>query len=730
MNSSSQVRKPDLSTFLGVYTPSILTILGVVLFLRTGWVVGNVGLVPALVIVLLAHAITVSTALSVSAVATNMQVGAGGAYYMISRSLGLEIGGAIGVPLFLAQTFSVTLYAFGLVESLRLLWPEIPMRPTAAVTIIVVAAVAGRSTNLALKLQIPVMVLISLALGSLFMGTASRASDTLHLWQGESSGEGFWVVFAVFFPAVTGLMAGVSLSGDLKDPKKSIPIGTLLAVATGFVIYLIVPVALASAVEPRTLVADNLIWFKVAAVPWLILPGLLGAILSSALGSILGAPRTLEALIEDRVLPKPPPSWRKWKLGNNIPHLLSAGVALAAVGLGDLNTVAPVLTMFFLTAYGMINLVAGLEQLSGAPSYRPTIRVPWVVSLAGAVGCLWVMWLINTYAAILAVFVEVLIYTALRRRSLNAAWGDMRYGALMSLARTTLLKLRELPVDPRNWRPHILVFAGDPRKRIDLVRFAGWLNQNRGILTICQLVVGDLEDLAEQSRKQTRETDEYLDAEGLVAFAETEVVPDFESGVLAVCQANGIAGITSNTLMLGWSEKPERRIAQLRIVRRAARLGKSTILCRVAPRSWSTLRRIDIWWGGLQSNGDMLLLFAHLLSLNPEWAGVKICVKSAASSSLTFEQTQKNLGELILRCRINATAEVFPRLEKRSIQDLIHEQSRDAELVFLGLQEARPGEEEAYSSRLTRLVGDLQTVILVRAAGPYAGRLLETGGDA
>ncbi len=646
---------------------------------------------------------------------------------LISRSLGLEIGGAIGVPLFLAQTFSVTLYAFGLVESLRLFWPEIPMRATAAATIILVAAVAGRSTNLALKLQIPVMALIGLALASLFAGTAARASDTLHLWRGADDGEGFWVVFAVFFPAVTGLMAGVSLSGDLKDPKKSIPMGTMLAVGTGFFVYMAVPVALASAVGPAGLVADNLVWFKIAAVPWLILPGLLGAIFSSALGSILGAPRTLEALVEDRVLPQPPARWQQWKLGQNLPHLLSTGVALAAVGLGDLNTVAPVLTMFFLTAYGMINLVAGLEQLSGAPSYRPTIRVPWIVSLAGAAGCLWVMWLINPYAAVLAAVVEVLIYAVLRRRSLNAAWGDLRYGALMSLARTTLLKLRELPVDPRNWRPHILVFAGDARKRIDLVRFAGWLNQNRGILTICRLVIGDLEELAEKAREQTRETDEFLDAEGLVAFAETEVVPDFESGALGVCQANGIAGITSNTLMLGWSEKPERRITQLRIVRRAARLGKSTILCRVAPRRWSTLKRIDIWWGGLQSNGDMLLLFAHLLSLNPEWSGAKISVKSAASSALTYEQTKRNLEELIGRNRINARPTVFPRPENGTIQDLIHEQSRDADLVFLGLQEARAGDEEAYSCRLAKLVGDLQTVILVRAAGPYAGHLLEPG---
>jgi amino acid transporter len=172
-------QRPGLGTFLGVFTPSILTILGVVLFLRTGWVVGNVGLVPALTIVVLAHAITLATALSVSAIATNMKVGAGGAYYIISRSLGLEIGGAVGVPLFLAQTFSVTLYAFGFAESLQLFWPDLPLRPVAALTVLAVALLAGRGAELALRLQLPIMVAIALAIGSLLLGTAREASTIL-----------------------------------------------------------------------------------------------------------------------------------------------------------------------------------------------------------------------------------------------------------------------------------------------------------------------------------------------------------------------------------------------------------------------------------------------------------------------------------------------------------------------------------------------------------------------
>lgn len=737
MAMPSPSSEPKLGTFLGVFTPSILTILGVVLFLRTGWVVGNVGLVGALTIIVLAHTITAATALSVSAIATNMHVGAGGAYYMVSRSLGLEIGGAIGVPLFLAQAFSVTLYAFGLAESLQLFWPEVPQTAVAALTVLTVSLVAGRSTSLALKLQIPILVAIGLAITSLFVGAAGKASATLPLFNSVTEGEGFWVVFAVFFPAVTGLMAGVSLSGDLKDPKRSITRGTLVAVAVGFVVYLSVPIALAAAAEPEVLVGDNLIWFKLAVVPALIFPGLFGAILSSAVGSILGAPRTLEALIQDRVIPEPRMP-RIPKLGlrgqriKGMPHLISTAVALGAVALGDLNTVAPVLSMFFLTTYGVINLVAGLEQVSGSPSYRPSIRVPWLVSLAGFAGCLAVMWLINPIAAVVAVMVEVLIYAGLRRRALTASWGDLRYGALMTLTRATLLMLRRLPVDPRNWRPHILVFAGDLEKRLDLVRFAAWLNQKRGILTVSKLLIGELEEEAPHIPGEMQSMNRFLDEQGFHAFAEVEVTHDFETGVLEVGQANGIAGLSSNTLMFGWSNKRERLASLLRISRRAVLLGKSTVICRVSPRHWGLHpQRIDVWWGGMQHNGDMMLLFAYLVSANPEWARAEISVKTIASSAMSLEQTERSLAELLVRSRINATATVIPRpAPDVTVREVIQEESRDADLILMGLQSPNPGEEAAYADRLTAMVGELPTVILVRAAGAFAGLLLESTSDA
>jgi hypothetical protein len=351
------------------------------------------------------------------------------------------------------------------------------------------------------------------------------------------------------------------------------------------------------------------------------------------------------------------------------------------------------------------------------------------VSLAGAVGCFWVMSLISPLAAVVAIIVEVGLYASLRRRSLHASWGDMRYGTLMSLIRTSILKLRDLPVAPRNWRPHILVFAGDIDRRIDLVRFAAWLNQDRGMLTVCHLEIGDLEELVDETSRQASVIQARLDDEGITAFAEAHVVQNFESGAIAVAQAHGIAGVASNTIMLGWSAKPKRVVSALRIMRRASLLGKSTVICKIAPRSWAPRpRRIDVWWGGLEHNGDMLLLFAHLLSLNPDWSSAVIAVKCVASELNPTDWSESRLAELLERSRIDAVPEVIEADAGTSIQQVIHERSRTADLVLMGLRKPEPGDEHGYARRLTDLVGDLPTVILVHAAGPFAGQLLESTG--
>jgi amino acid transporter len=715
----------QLGTFIGVFTPSILTILGVILFLRAGWVVGNAGLAGAIAIVLVAHAITIATALSVSAVATNMRVGAGGAYYIISRSLGVEVGAAIGIPLFLAQALSATLYAFGLAESLQQVWPDVPQGPVAAATILVISLIAARGAGLALRLQLPIMAAIVAALVVLFVGVVEQSTGSVDI-NGPRNGESFWTVFAVFFPAVTGILAGISLSGDLSRPDRSIPRGTLAAVLVGFVVYLAVVIGLAIGADQRDLMTDNLIWFTIAGgAAFLIFPGLWGAIFSSAVGSILGAPRTLAAMVDDRVLPR----WVGASIGKvkgpGIPLVLSLAVSLGAVLLGDLDAVAPVLTMFFLTAYGMINLVAGVEALAADPSFRPTMRIPWAVSLAGALGCFWVMYLINPIALFAALVIEIGIYLLMRRRALAAPWGDLRRGAIMSLIRSSVIQLRRLPLDPRNWRPNILLFAGDIKRRPDLVRFGSWLVQDRGILTVCDLRVGTIDADADWLATRTQELNEHLAQMGLLAFGEVDIVEGFENGAVAVAQANGIAGIESNTVMFGWSDKAERQVSQLRIIERLALLGKSAVICRVGTAERRSRNRvIHVWWGGLQQNGDMLALFAHLISLNPAWRDSKIHIKSIATSEMMAERNTLLLNRMIQSARIRARVDILNKAADRTVSSIIKEHSADADVVLMGLRANDPGDEAEYAQRLERMMEGLPTVILVRNAGVFRGRLL------
>jgi len=726
---------PKFGTFLGVYTPSVLTILGLIMYLRFGWVVGNVGLPVTVLIVLLASSITFITGLSASAVATNMRVGVGGEYYMISRSLGPELGGAIGIPLYLCRTLSITFYSFGLAESLLIFWPagwgELPgyaIQLTAAAIILVITAVSGKSAALALKLQIPIMIAVVLSLvalaGGVFTG-GLRTPEFVPTFR--TAPEGFWYVFAVFFPAVTGFTAGIGMSGDLRDPRRSIPRGTLLAVATGTAIYLVIPVMLAmtTRVSLEEMAQPGIVWTRIALLgAWLVYPAVWGAILSSAFGSVLGGPRVLQALAVDGLAPRF--LGRLSKTGQpTIATWISGAIALGAVALGGLNAVAQFVTILFLTLYVMINLSAGLEKLVGDPSYRPTIGVPWYVSLMGSVGAVVVMFLINPTACIAAAGLELILYLSLRRRAMKKEWGDVRAGLWVSVARFALLQLRRSRADARNWRPQILLFAGDASKRIGLVRMAGWFGQNRGLVTVCRLIEGNLESENVDVQAAKVEMDRALEADGIVAFTGVDVVADFEAGAVDVAQATGIAGLECNTVMFGWPTKEGRLESQLRIMRAISRSRKSTIIARL---KWAhepgQEKRIDVWWGGLQRNGDLMLLLAYLLSLNAEWSGARLFVRSIALSEEERNDQTESLRELLSTVRIPAQTDIILKPEDKSIPDIVHENSRNSDVVFLGMMEPEAGTEGEYAGRLRALAEGLRTVIFVRNAGKFAGKLI------
>jgi len=694
------------------------------MYLRFGWMVGNVGLFQSLLIITISTSITFVTALSVSAVATNMKVGVGGEYFLISRSLGLELGGAIGIPLYLARAASVTLYAFGLAEAMRIMWPGAPTQPVAAIIILIITLVSAKSAALTLKIQIPLMIAVFLSIIVMIIGVFNNPSPAIIKGTYENAAS-FWIVLAIFFPAVTGFTAGVGLSGDLKDPSHSIPRGTLGAVGTGYLIYMGIAVVLAFAAPAHNLVTDNLIWQKISILPFLILPGMLGAILSSAIGSILAGPRVLQALSADRILPN--------FLGKISPKsgepliaiFITGGISMLLVLLGDLNSIAPVVTIFFLTFYASINLVSGLEILIGDPSYRPKIRVPWYVSFLAAIGSIAIMFLINPIACVVAIVVELTVWMLLRRKTLETTFGDLRRGFFYSLAKTSLENLKSLPHDPRNWRPHILLFSGSTEKRLPLIKLADSLNQKRGILTVCELIKGNLEKIKENLNDKTASMDSYLQEHGLSTFSEVYMVPDFELGFEMTSQVNGIAGLESNTIMFGWSKRINRVAMFLRIMRKVGKLGKSTIISKISPRpDLARTKRIDVWWRGEESNGDMMLLLAHLLSLNPEWRGSKIMIKSIAENEEERANIKQSLENMVHKVRIKALTRVLMPEKNQNIQQLITRESNLAEVVFMGLAEPKPGKELIHARKITKMVKNLPTVILVKNSSYFAGKLV------
>ncbi|OQB84988.1 MAG: Amino acid permease [Planctomycetes bacterium ADurb.Bin126] len=730
----SETRK--FGTFLGVFTPSILTILGVIMYLRFGWVVANAGLVGALIIVVLCSSIALITALSASAVATNMRLGTGGEYYLISRSLGLTIGGAIGIPLFLCRTFSVTLYCYGLAEAIAMFWPAHwgapPVPWLAAGFVLATTAIAGKSASLSLQLQLPLMVLVGLSLVALGGGVLGGPLRTPQ-WLGDAdrlvAAGGFWTVLAVYFPAVTGFTAGIGMSGDLRDPQRSIPLGTLSAVGAGAAIYMLVPVLLAvSAVLNPELLGDinpqsPPVWTRVA---WLgavlIYPGMWAAILSSAFGSVLNGARVLQALARDGLAPRR--LERTSRTGQpTVATWVGGAIALSAVALGNLNTVATVVTVFFLTLYMIINLVAAAERLVRDPSYRPTIRVPWWVSLVGVGGAMAVMFLINPVACVAALVLELVLWLYLRRRVYQASWGDVWTGAWASLVRLGLHQLTQRIRSPRSWRPHILLFADRLEERLALVRLASAFNQEHGLLTVCEVMTGRPEDRRQAAEQREQTMADLLGQEGILAFAEVDVVEKYETGLIDIAQANGVGTLRSNTIAFGWPGDLARTEAQLRVLRTLDRLGKATLIIHPGPHP-PRHQRIDIWWRGKQRNGDLMLLLAHLLRLNPLWRGAEIVLRSIVMREDSREDMERSLSDLIHSVRIQARASVHVRDDDKPISRIVQDTSRHADLVFIGLRTPAEGEEAAYALSLHELVGELPTTVFVRNSGPFQGQLI------
>ena len=708
-------------TFAGVFTPNILTILGLILFLRIGWVVGQSGLFGALLIIVIANLISLLTGLSLSAVATSMEVKAGGKYYMISRSLGLEIGGAIGIPLYFSQAISVAFYIIGFTEALTSLefFASFDPRLISTGVALIFGLIAYVGADFALKIQYFILAVLVAALLSFFAGGWNTSiSPTLTANYGP--GINFWMVFAVFFPAVTGIAVGASFSGDLKNPSRSIPQGTLWSIIVTALVYLVSAIWFAFHLPPDILIDDNLAMQRVALAPSLILAGVWASTLSSALGSVLAAPRTLQAISRDGVTPK----WMASQMGSptepRMAVLLTSVIAVGVIWLGDLNFVAPIITMFFLNTYGMINLVAGIEKLVGNPSFRPKFKIPWFVSMLGAIGCYGAMFLINPLATVVAIVISYGIYFLLQRRHLERTWGDVRSGIWFAISRYALLNLEAQSWHVKNWRPNIIVFTGQPYNREQLVQVAEWLSRGQGIVTFFQFIIGDINELARRGLRDTarKHIRSYIQNRGMAAFAEAEIASSFKEGALTLVQAHGIGALESNAILMGWSRTTAGQIAQLDLIRGLVYLRKSVLLLSYDQEGgFGQHKIIDVWWRGRGRNADLMLLLAHVIKQHHVWEDAKIRLLRIITGEGGVEQTRASMSQLLETVRVVAEPVVIVRSDTtKPITEVMTEWSHEADLTLLGMQLPESDNLAEYSLRLTDLIKTAGSVLLVRAA--------------
>jgi len=739
--ASGDVRSAKFGAFGGVFTPCTLTILGVIMFLRFGQVVGQAGLYGALAIVLASKLITTLTSLSLSAIATNTRVRGGGVYYIISRSLGVEFGGAIGIVFFLAQAISVAMYVLGFTEALLSTFPVLADWPVASATVVnfITFACVYIGAGWTIRLQYAILAVLAAALASFYVGAAGQFSTALlqeNAWPHFTAGESFASIFALFFPAVTGIMAGANMSGDLKNPAHSIPRGTLAAVAVTGVIYLSMAAVLAGVRPHQSLIADNMVVRNVAQWPLLITAGVFAATLSSALGSMMGAPRILQAFARDGVF-----SWLGYfgrsSGKNNEPRpaiALTFLIAQSSLMLADLNAIAPIITMFFMITYGLLNFATFTESITKNPSYRPTFRYcHWAVSLLGALGCLAVMVLINWKWALGAIVIMAAIYAYIRYREIEARWGSLQGGVLFERARRALLRLEDLSYHPKNWRPVVLAMSSSAWNRPLLAIYGQWLTSGHGILTLAQVVVGDVEDHADRRRNYERTLRKFIEHEELEAFPAVVVAPYLSDGIEALIQCHGIGGLKPNTVLLGWPKsqaKAETFAASLRLL---ARLQRSIICARLVQDLEQTLTAepvstsqsalqefwtaprgtIDVWWRG-KENGELMLLLAHLLHQNPDWRRNAIRVLRVVSRPDAVDEVRHHISELGAEARIAFEPVV---IVARDAASAIQTESRQAALLLLGFEAPDAGAEVDFFRRMESLVGDLPRVLFVDSAG-------------
>uniref|UniRef100_A0A663MHJ4 Solute carrier family 12 member 7 n=1 Tax=Athene cunicularia TaxID=194338 RepID=A0A663MHJ4_ATHCN len=794
-----EVKVPRMGTFIGVYLPCLQNILGVILFLRLTWIVGTAGVLESFIIVFMCCACTMLTAISMSAIATNGVVPAGGSYYMISRSLGPEFGGAVGLCFYLGTTFAGAMYILGTIEILlTYISPSAAifkaeevgeeteamlnnMRVYGTCIIILMAVVVFVGVKYVNKLALVFLACVILSIIAIYAGVIKTAFDppdfpicllgnrtlskrnfdvcakftesnnetkTTSLWRlfcdssllNATCDDYFTLNNVTEIQGIPGIMSGVltgksennlwstysekgsivekkhqpSVAGSEETKLGGLPyvftdimtyftmlVGIYFPSVTGRYNYFFVSedvylqltkdyllcvnvyrrhVILVACVSKfgeavnGNLVVGTLAWPS----PWVIVIGSFFSTCGAGLQSLTGAPRLLQAIARDGIVPfiqvfghgkaNGEPTWAL---------LLTAGICEIGILIASLDSVAPILSMFFLMCYMFVNLACAVQTLLRTPNWRPRFKFyHWTLSFLGMSLCLALMFICSWYYALIAMLIAGCIYKYIEYRGAEKEWGDGIRGLSLNAARYALLRVEDGPPHTKNWRPQLLVLLNLDSEQLvkhpRLLSFTSQLKAGKGLTIVGSVLQGIYLDKCSETQKAEENVKALMGVEKTKGFCQIVVSPNFRDGISYLIQSAGLGGMKHNTVLMAWPQswkQTENRFSWKNFVdtvrettaaQQALLVAKNIDLFPTNQERF-TEGNIDVWW--IVHDGGMLMLLPFLLRQHKVWRKCKMRIFTVAQMDDNSIQMKKDLQMFLYHLRLNAEVEVVEMLE-------------------------------------------------------------------
>ena len=695
---------------LPVFLTAISTILGAVMFLRFGYAVGSVSFYGTVLIIIVGHLVTIPTALAIAEIATNQKVEGGGEYYIISRSFGINIGAAIGIALYFSRAISVSFYVIAFAEAFDPVFEWIMNEFGILLTdkriisiptlLIIILIMLKKGANMGMKALYLVVIILFVSLVFFFMGKTDYSADGSYNYLSRTveNPDNFFYVFAIIFPAFTGMAAGVGLSGDLKDPKKAIPIGTVAATISGMVIYIIIAFKLAMSASPQDLVDYQLIMGDIAIWEPIIPIGLAAATISSALGSIIVAPRILQALGQDNVFQVKQfneflgKGRDKDKEPVNSLFITSA-IALFFVVIGDVNFVAEIISMFFMVSYGSICMISFLHHFAGDPSYRPAFKSKGFISMIGAAACLYLMLKINFTYAILSLALMTLFYLVISATNDNQkGLAKIFQGVIFQVSRKIQIFLQNTEKEEaEDWRPSVICISETFFNRPSAFNILRWISHKYGFGTYLHYINGYLsKETIESSKKEYEEILNLSSSTKSNVFIDTMISPSYTSAIAQAIQMPSISGKEFNMILFEYpkgEDKVPTRVTENFALVKAANFDVGVLL--TSERDFGFRKRIDIWITKSDyENSNLMILMSYIIMGHPEWKGARINIFAIYPED-EIERERESLIDLAKQGRLPISANNIELIEKKedySSRDIINSKSRYADLTVIGFR--------------------------------------------